>query len=57
MNTGKLVLQRKHLTVFVANGEIQASQNTRIWDHLHLYGISHGLDRRQKLPSNLNRDG
>lgn len=57
MNKVRLLLHRKHLTVFVADGEIQASPNTSIWEHLHSYCISLSLDRRQKLPSNLDREG
>lgn len=50
MNRVGLLLQGKHLTVFAAAAELQASKNIRIWGNLHLYSISHGLDRRQKLP-------
>lgn len=50
-NEQRLFLQGRHLTVFAAATEIQASKNIRIWENLHLYCISHGLDRRQKLPS------
>lgn len=49
-NEQRLLLQGQSLTVFAAADEIQGSKNIRIWENLHLYCISHGRDRRQKLP-------
>ena len=44
-NEQRLFLQGKYLTVFAAADEIQASKNIRIWENLHLYCISHGVDK------------